>query len=325
MPCALITGIAGQDGHYLTHFLETQGYEVVGFVRDPEASRARDFRAKFPSVRMIAGDLRRTDDLTAALRSAQPHEVYNLAAFSAVGRSWDQAELASEVTGMAVLRLLEAIRGYTKGEMAAVKFYQASSSEMFGRPGSSPQTEETAFHPRSPYGVAKAFAHHMTVNYRESYGAFACCGILYNHESPLRDEYFVTRKITRSAARIGLGRQKHLLLGDLEVQRDWGHAADYVRAMWLMLQAPNAADYIVATGVLHSLRELLSVAFARVGIEDWSPFVGHDPKLLRPAEVSVLVGDANRARADLGWHPTVDFEGIVHEMVDADLAREGAV
>ncbi len=319
---ALVTGVTGQDGLFLAEFLTRKGYEVSGLVRQTFDPRCEAIRQLIPGIRLVEGDLRDAESIKAVIYATQPQEVYNLAGFSAVGRSWEEAELATNVTGLGVLRLLEALRGYTDGNMESVRFYQASSSEMFGQPRESPQNELTAFHPRSPYGVAKAFAHHMTINFRESYGAFASCGILYNHESPRRGGNFVTRKITRAAARIALGVQSELVLGDIDIRRDWGHAADYVEAMWLMLQAPTAGDYIVATGETHSLREFLSLAFSRVGISDWSPLVRQDVSLLRPADVSDLVGDATKAKKELGWVPSRSFSEIVYEMVDSDMESE---
>ena len=319
MKRALITGITGQDGPLLAHLLLDKGYDVSALIRRTYGQPAARVRSKLPDVRLLEGDLRDSESLLGVIGAVDPHEVYNLAGFSSVGRSWEEAELATDVTGLGVLRLLEALRTHTRGEMGAVRFYQASSSEMFGQPLESPQNELTAFHPRSPYGVAKAFAHHMTINYRESYGAFACCGILYNHESPGRGADFVTRKITRAAARISLGLQDELVLGNIDVRRDWGHAEDYVRAMWLMLQADTPDDYVIATGETHSLRDLLALAFARVGIEDWSHLVRQDLGLFRPAEVTALVGDAGKARQLLKWAPTRSFAGTIEEMVDSDL------
>jgi len=320
MTRALITGISGQDGPLLAQLLLDKGYEVSGFVRRDGALNNNSARVP-PSVELHEGDLRDGPSLLRALHAAEPDHVYNLAGFSSVGRSWSEAELAADVTGLGTLRLLEALREYTRGEMGRVRFYQASSSEMFGQPAQSPQTETTAFHPRSPYGVAKAFAHHMTINFRESYGAFASCGILYNHESPGRGADFVTRKISRGVARISLGLQDLLVLGDLNIRRDWGHASDYVRAMCLMLEAAEPDDYVIATGTTHSLRDFLDLAFRRVGLDDWAGAVRQDPSLFRPAEVTELVGDATKAHDALGWVPTWRFEDIVHEMVDADLAE----
>lgn len=319
MKRALITGITGQDGPLLARLLLDEGYDVSALIRRTYGQPAAQVRSKLPDVRLLEGDLRDSESLLGVIGAVDPHEVYNLAGFSSVGRSWEEAELATDVTGLGVLRLLEALRTHTRGEMGAVRFYQASSSEMFGQPLESPQNELTAFHPRSPYGVAKAFAHHMTINYRESYGAFACCGILYNHESPGRGADFVTRKITRAAARISLGLQDELVLGNIDVRRDWGHAEDYVRAMWLMLQADAPDDYVIATGETHSLRDLLDLAFARVGIEDWSHLVRQDPSFFRPAEVTALVGDSTKARTMLAWAPTRSFRETIHEMVDADV------
>src|SRR5581483_2335667 len=245
-----------------------------------------------------------------------------LAAISFVGVSWKQAELTGDVTGMGVLRMLEALRIHTGSDMGRVRFYQASSSEMFGKVRQVPQTESTPFHPRSPYGVAKTFGHYITVNYRESYGAFACSGICFNHEGPWRGHEFVTRKVTRGVARIALGLQETIALGNLDARRDWGYAGDYVEAMWLMLQQPEPDDYVIATGENHSIRELLDVAFARIGVRDWSSYVVQDTRFFRPAEVDHLIGDASKARAVLGWKPQVSFERLIQMMVDADLETE---
>ncbi|WP_018638880.1 GDP-mannose 4,6-dehydratase, partial [Parafrankia elaeagni] len=259
-----------------------------------------------------------------AVEISQPDEVYNLGAISFVGLSWKQAELTGETTGMGVLRVLEALRIAGGNDLSRVRFYQASSSEMFGKVRETPQRETTPFHPRSPYGVAKTFGHYLTVNYRESYGLFACSGLLFNHESPRRGIEFVTRKISRAVSRISLGLQESVSLGNLESRRDWGFAGDYVDAMWRMLQQDSPDDFVVATGETHSIRELLDVAFARVGIEDWSGYVRTDPRFFRPAEVDVLVGDASKAREVLGWKPRVGFRELVEMMVDADLATEAA-
>ncbi|MDP3713044.1 MAG: GDP-mannose 4,6-dehydratase [Mycobacteriales bacterium] len=320
MTRALITGISGQDGTYLAELLAARGYEVSGLVRRTYAPENDVVRHLVPGVRLLEGNLCDTRSLIGVLDAVQPDEVYNLAAFSEVGRSWEQAELAGDVSGLGVLRLLDALRVHTSGEMARVRVYQASSSEMFGLARETPQTEMTAFHPRSPYGTAKAFAHHTAVNYRESYGAFTACGILYNHESPRRRPNFVTRKISLGVAAISLGQADHLTLGNLDVRRDWGHAADYVDAMWRMLQHDEPGDYVIATGTTHSLRELLSCAFACIGVDDWTPHVRQDPSLLRPADVSVLTGDPTKAREVLGWTPTRDFDAIVREMVEHDVA-----
>jgi GDPmannose 4,6-dehydratase len=321
---ALITGITGQDGLYLGELLATKGYEVFGMVRGQSNPKIELVERHIPSVQLVEGDLRDLPSLIGALELAEPHEVYNLGAISFVGLSWKQAELTGEITGMGVLRMLEAIRIRTQGHMDRVRFYQASSSEMFGKVRETPQRETTPFHPRSPYGVAKTFGHYMTLNYRESYGAYACSGILFNHESPLRGAEFVTRKVSRAVARIALGLQPTVALGNLESSRDWGFAGDYVRAMWSMLQQDVPEDYVVATGETHTIRELLDVAFGRVGIPDWSGHVLQDPRLLRPAEVDVLTGDAAKARQVLGWAPSVGFRQLIEMMVDADLEREKA-
>ena len=319
---ALITGITGQDGLYLGELLAAEGYEVFGMVRGQSNPKIELVERHIPSVQLVEGDLRDLASLISVLEIAAPHEVYNLGAISFVGLSWKQAELTGEITGMGVLRMLEAIRISTQGHMDRIRFYQASSSEMFGKVRETPQRETTAFHPRSPYGVAKTFGHYMTLNYRESYGAFACSGILFNHESPLRGPEFVTRKVTRAVARIALGLQPSVTLGTLDSSRDWGFAGDYVRAMWAMLQQDVPEDYVVATGETHSVRDLLDAAFARVGIDDWHPYVLQDPRLIRPAEVDVLTGDATKARDRLGWAPSVHFPELIAMMVDADLERE---
>jgi GDPmannose 4,6-dehydratase len=322
MPRALITGITGQDGLYLAELLVSKGYDVFGLVRGQSNPKVQVVESLVPSVELIEGDLTDLPSLIGALELAQPDEVYNLGAISFVGLSWRQAELTGDVTGMGVLRMLEALRITTSNDMGRIKFYQASSSEMFGKVREIPQTETTPFHPRSPYGVAKTFGHYMTVNYRESYDAFACSGILFNHESPRRGHEFVTRKVTRSVARIALGLQDKIALGNLDTRRDWGFAGDYVEAMWLMLQQPEPADYVIATGETHPIRELLDLAFARVGIDDWSKLVEQDPRFLRPAEVDALIGDASKARDTFGWKPEVNFTDLIHMMVDADLTIE---
>ncbi|BEP14642.1 GDP-mannose 4,6-dehydratase [Acidothermaceae bacterium B102] len=322
MPRALITGITGQDGLYLGELLASKGYEVFGLVRGANNPKIALVEAIIPSVELLEGDLRDLPSLIGALEVSQPDEVYNFAAISFVGLSWKQAELTAEITGMGVLRLLEAIRIHTQNDMSKVRFYQASSAEMFGKAKEVPQTETTGFHPRSPYGVAKAFGHHMTVNYRESYNAYACSGILYNHESPRRGHEFVTRKVTRAVARIALGLQDTVSLGNLEARRDWGFAGDYVEAMWLMLQQGQPDDYVIATGETHSIRELLAAAFQRVGIADWEPLVVQDPRFFRPVEVDLLVGDPSKARNQLGWKPKVAFAELVEMMVDADMTAE---
>ena len=324
MPRALITGITGQDGLYLGEMLAAKGYEVFGMVRGQSNPKVEVVERIIPSIQLVDGDLTDLPSLIAALEESQPHEVYNLGAISFVGLSWKQAELTGETTGMGVLRMLEALRISTQGDMSGVRFYQASSSEMFGKVRQTPQTELTPFHPRSPYGVAKTFGHYMTVNYRESYGAYACSGILFNHESPRRGLEFVTRKVTRAVARIALGLQESVALGNLESRRDWGFAGDYVEAMWLMLQQDEPDDYVVATGVTHSIRDLLRVAFEHAGVDDWERRVEMDPRFMRPAEVDLLIGDATKARERLGWEPKVGFEELIRMMVDADLATERA-
>ncbi len=320
MPSALITGITGQDGTYLAELLLSKGYDVHGLVRGQNNPRLESVRELLPAVHLHAGDLTDFASLVRALRDSEPDEVYNLGAISFVAHSWDNASLTADVTAKGVLNLLEAVRLHTAGDPSRVRFYQASSSEMFGHAVEAPQRETTRFWPRSPYGVAKAFGHHLTVNYRESYGMHASSGILFNHESPRRGPEFVTRKISRAVARISLGLQDEVALGNLDARRDWGFAGDYVEAMWLMVQRPTADDFVVATGETHSVRDFLDLAFAHVGIDDWSRHVRVDPRFLRPAEVDVLVGDATKAREVLGWKPGVGFAELVRMMVDADLA-----
>jgi GDPmannose 4,6-dehydratase len=319
---ALITGITGQDGLYLGEFLAAKGYDVYGLVRGQSNPKVATVERIIPSAQLIEGDLTDLPSLISAMELAQPDEVYNLGAISFVSLSWKQAELTGEITGLGVLRVLEALRIHTANRMDQVRFYQASSSEMFGKARETPQVETTPFHPRSPYGVAKTFGHYITVNYRESYGAFACSGILFNHESERRGVEFVTRKISRGVARIALGLQDTISLGTLDSRRDWGFAGDYVEAMWLMLQQDQPDDYVVATGESHSVRDVLDLAFAHAGVADWSPHVVSEERLLRPAEVDHLVGDATRARQRLGWKPQVTFEQLIRDMVDADLRRE---
>jgi GDPmannose 4,6-dehydratase len=325
MPRALITGITGQDGLYLGELLTAKGYEVFGLVRGQSNPKLPLLEKIVPGVELLEGDLTDLPSLIGAMEIAQPDEVYNLAAISFVGLSWRQAELTGEITGMGVLRMLEAIRISTSNDMSRVRFYQASSSEMFGKVREVPQNEATPFHPRSPYGVAKTFGHYMTVNYRESYGAHACSGLLFNHESPRRGLEFVTRKVTRAVARIALGLQDTLSLGNLEARRDWGFAGDYVDAMWRMLQRDEPEDFVVATGETHSIRELLDAAFSHIGVTDWSGHVVQDPRFFRPAEVDLLVGDASKARDVLGWKPTVGFAELVRMMVASDLENEQRV
>ena len=322
---ALITGITGQDGLYLSELLLSKGYEVYGLIRGQNNPKADLVAREVPEVRVLTGDLTDLSSLLRALRVAQPDEVYNLGAISFVGLSWKQAELTGDITGMGVLRMLEAIRIHTQNDMSKVRFYQASSSEMFGQVRESPQREITPFHPRSPYGVAKTFGHYITVNYRESYGAFACSGILFNHESPRRGHEFVTRKITRGLARISLGLQTELALGNLDSRRDWGFAGDYTDAMYRMLQQDEPDDYVIATGETHTIRELLDIAAEAVGLDDWESVVVQDPRFFRPAEVDLLIGDATKAREALGWTPTVGFKDLVGMMARADLEHERRV
>jgi GDPmannose 4,6-dehydratase len=323
VPRALITGITGQDGRYLAEFLHGKGYDVFGLVAGQANPRGDDVREQFPFVELIGGDLSDLPSLIAAVELSQPDEVYNLGAISFVALSFKQPELTANVTGLGVLRMLHAIRvvGGT-GPKNSIKFYQASSSEMFGQVRSSPQNEDTPFHPRSPYGVSKVFGHHTTINYRESYDLFACSGILFNHESRRRGLEFVTRKVTNAVARIKLGLQNELALGNLGARRDWGFAGDYVRAMWLMLQQPGPDDYVIGTGVTHSVRQMVAAAFAAADIDDWEKYVVVDDRYLRPADVEELVADASKARRVLGWEPTVGFDELITGMVRSDLETE---
>jgi GDPmannose 4,6-dehydratase len=284
--------------------------------------RAEMIREEFPFIDIVPGDLTDLSSLVAALEQTQPDEVYNLGAISFVAMSFNQAELTANVTGLGVLRMLEAVRMVGGATNNPIRFYQASSSEMFGKVREVPQTEMTPFHPRSPYGVAKVFGHHLTVNYRESYGLFACSGILFNHEGPRRGLEFVTRKITNTAARIKLGIEKELVLGNIDAKRDWGFAGDYVKAMWLMLQQDQPDDYVIATGETHSVEEFLTLTFEKVGLGDWRPYVRQDPKFFRPAEVDLLIGDPSKAKNQLGWIPEVSFDQLVGMMVEHDLRYE---
>ena len=292
MPRALITGITGQDGQHLAEFLHGKGYDVYGLIKGQNNPKVEALLAEFPYVQLVNGDLTDFSSLVAALRAVEPDEIYNLGAISFVAMSFNQAELTSNVTGLGVLRMLEAIRLVGGAQSNPIRFYQASSSEMYGKVREIPQTEMTAFHPRSPYGVAKVFGHHMTVNYRESYGMHASSGILFNHEGPRRGYEFVTRKITHSVARIKLGLQDNLLLGNLAAKRDWGYAGDYVKAMWLMLQQDVPEDYVIATGETHEITEFLQLAFECAGLGDWRKYVGIDQQYFRQAEVDLLVGDS---------------------------------
>jgi len=322
MPRAFITGITGQDGQHLAEFLHSKGYQVFGMVKGQNNPRAHQIRDEFPYVELVPGDLADLSSLVAALEYSKPDEVYNLGAISFVPMSFGQTELTSNITGLGVMRMLEAVRMVGGTQNNKIRFYQASSSEMFGKVREVPQTELTPFHPRSPYGCAKVFGHDITVNYRESYDIFACSGILFNHEGPRRGLEFVTRKISNSAARIKLGLQDELVMGNLDAKRDWGYAGDYVRAMWLMLQQDQPDDYVVATGEMHSIEEFLTLAFAEAGLDDWHKYVRQDPKFFRPAEVDLLIGDPKKAQDKLGWVREVDFPTLVKMMVRHDLQWE---
>jgi GDPmannose 4,6-dehydratase len=316
VPTALITGVTGQDGSYLAEHLLSKGYRVVGIVRRSSTTPYERIAHLVDRVELISADLLDQHSLVEAIAACAPDEIYNLAAQSFVQTSWMQPVLTGEFTALGVTRMLEAMRRVAP----AARYYQASSSEQFGKVLETPQRETTPFYPRSPYGVAKVYGHWITVNYRESYGLYAACGILFNHESPRRGLEFVTRKVTDAAARISLGLQRELRLGNLEARRDWGFAGDYVDAMWRMLQQASPDDYVVGTGETHSVRQLCEVAFAHVGL-DWQKHVVQDERFFRPAEVDVLVADSTKARARLGWVPTVPFRQLVEMMVDADLAR----
>lgn len=320
MKKAFITGITGQDGSYLAEFLLDKGYKVYGLTRRTSTQNYDRIKSimHHPNLELVSGDLSDQHSLTFALKEIQPDEVYNLAAQSFVKASWEQPVLTGEFTAIGVTRILDAVR------MACpkAKFYQASSSEMFGKVREVPQNELTPFYPRSPYGVAKVYGHWITVNYRESYDMFAVSGILFNHESPRRGLEFVTRKITNTIARIALGKEKQIELGNLEAKRDWGYAKDYVQAMWLMLQQKEADDYVVATGETHSVKEFLEIACQKAGLGDWKQYYKHNPRYDRPAEVDLLVGDASKAKKVLGWQPSVTFEELVEIMVKADLEAE---
>jgi GDPmannose 4,6-dehydratase len=311
---ALITGITGQDGSYLAELLLEQGYRVCGVVRRSSTENFSRIEHLRGQVELFQADLLDQTSLAAVLREVSPDEVYNLAAMSFVPTSWQQPVLTAEFTALGVTRVLDALRQ----ECPKARFYQASSSEMFGKVRETPQREETPFHPRSPYGVAKVYGHYLTVNYRESYGLFACSGILFNHESPRRGLEFVTRKITDAVARIKLGLATELRLGNLDAKRDWGYAGDYVRAMWLMLQQQEADDYVIGTGETHSVEEFVSIAFGHVGL-DWRKHVIQDPRFYRPAEVDLLLADPSKAQSRLGWGLEVSFDRLVRMMVDADM------
>ena len=313
---AIITGITGQDGSYLAELLLDKGYEVVGVTRRLSTPNTGRIEHLLGRIELRPADLLDQLSLMKVVDEVRPHEFYNLAAMSFVPASWDQPLLTGEFNSQGVTRVLEAIRRID----TSIRLYQASSSEMYGKVRETPQTEGTPFYPRSPYGVSKVFAHYITVNYRESYDLFAASGILFNHESPRRGLEFVTRKVTDGVARIKLGLAQHLSLGNLDAHRDWGFAGDYVRAMWSMLQQETPGDFVISTGVSHSVQDLVQTAFSHVGLE-WQDYVRTDPSFLRPAEVDHLIGDSSRARAELGWQPTVDFKALVTMMVDADLER----
>ena len=324
MPRALITGITGQDGQHLAELLHSKGYDVFGLVKGQNNPRIAGVLEQFPFVEPVSGDLADLSSLVKAIEIAQPDEVYNLGAVSYVAYSFTHAELTADISGLGVLRMLDAVRMVGGSDDNSIRFYQASTSEMFGEVRETPQTEMTPFHPRSPYGCAKVFGHYITMNYRESYDMFACSGILFNHEGPRRGLEFVTRKITNAVARIKLGLQDEIVLGNLDSKRDWGYAGDYVRAMWLMLQHDTPEDFVIATGETYSIREFLDLAFAEVGIDDWQPYVRQDPKFLRPAEVDLLIGDASKAKETLGWEPEVSFAQLVKMMVENDLEIEAS-
>jgi len=311
----MITGITGQDGSYLAELLLDKGYEVYGVVRRSSTERFERIEGIRDRIHLVHADLLDQSSLTRAFEEAQPHEVYNLGAQSFVPTSWTEPTLTAQFTGLGVTRMLEALRSVTP----KARFYQASSSEMFGKVLETPQKEDTPFYPRSPYGVAKVYGHFITVNYRESYDLFACSGILFNHESPRRGVEFVTRKITRHVAQIKLGLKDSLVLGNLDARRDWGHAKDYVRAMWLMLQQDEPEDFVIATGRTHTVGDCCRVAFEHVGL-NFEDYVSTDPRWVRPAEVDLLIGDATKAKEQLGWTPEVSFEELIKGMVDADLA-----
>ena len=322
MKRALITGITGQDGRHMSQLLTDKGYQVFGLIRGQNNPKSQIVTQENPALELVDGDLRDLSSLVAAVEQVQPDEVYNLGAMSFVALSFRQPELTADITGLGVLRMLEAIRIVGGAENNPIRFYQASSSEMFGQVRETPQNESTPFHPRSPYGVAKVFGHHMTVNYRESYGLHASTGICFNHEGPRRGLEFVTRKITNGVARIKLGLQDTITLGNLDARRDWGYAGDFVDAMWRMVQKDKASDYVIATGETHTVQEFIERAFAAAEIEDWERYVVKDPRFERPAEVDLLLGDASKARSELGWDAKVSFEELVTMMYENDLAEE---
>ncbi|MBM3658214.1 MAG: GDP-mannose 4,6-dehydratase [Actinobacteria bacterium] len=322
MKRALITGITGQDGRHMSELLQSKGYQVFGMVRGQNNPKLQTVRDENPALELVEGDLRDLSSLIAAVEQVQPDEVYNLGSMSFVALSFRQPELTADITGVGVLRMLEAIRIVGGTDDNPIRFYQASSSEMFGKVRETPQTEQTPFHPRSPYGVAKVFGHYTTLNYRESYGIHASSGICFNHEGERRGLEFVTRKITNGVARIKLGLQETISLGNLDSQRDWGYAGDFVEAMWLILQQEEPDDYVIATGETHTIGEFLDLAFQCAGIDDWAPYVGQDPRFMRPAEVDLLLGDPTKAKTKLGWQPTVPFPQLVERMYAHDLQDE---
>ena len=322
MKRALVTGITGQDGRHISELLAAKGYQVFGMVRGQNNPKIQTVLDENPALELVEGDLRDLSSLIAAVEQVQPDEVYNLGAMSFVALSFRQPELTADITGVGVLRMLEAIRIVGGTDNNPIRFYQASSSEMFGKVRQTPQTEQTAFHPRSPYGVAKVFGHYTTLNYRESYGIHASSGICFNHESPRRGGTFVTRKVTRGVAAIVAGTQEHLFLGNLDAKRDWGFAKEYVEAMWLMLQQPGPDDYVIATGETHTIGEFLDLAFRCAGYDDWAPYVEQDPRFMRPAEVDLLLGDPSKIQTQLGWQRKVSFEQLVERMYAHDLQDE---
>ena len=322
MRSALIAGVSGQDGLYLSELLISKGYKVFGLIHSVDPQRELQLTTEVPGLELIHGDLTDTSTLFRALEISSPDEVYNLGAKSHVAFSWEQAQQTAQVTAIGVLNLLEAIRISFPDAANRPRFYQASSSEMFGKAQETPQRETTLLWPRSPYGVAKVFGHHMTINYRESYGFHASSGILFNHESPRRGPEFVTRKVTQSVARIATGKQKTIVMGNLDAKRDWGFAGDYVKAMWLMLQQEVADDYVIATGKTHSVRDLVNLAFSVAGISNWEDYITSSDDLLRPADISSLVGDPSKAKENLGWVPETSFEELVTMMVESDLRIE---
>ncbi|HEX8770696.1 MAG TPA: GDP-mannose 4,6-dehydratase [Acidimicrobiales bacterium] len=324
MPRALVTGITGQDGRYMAQLLVAKGYDVFGMVRGQANPKIQMVQEETPELEIIEGDLQDLSSMIAVVEQVQPDEVYNLGAISFVALSFRQPELTADITGLGVLRILEAIRVVGGTQDNRIRFYQASSSEMFGKVRETPQTENTSFHPRSPYGAAKVFGHYTTINYREAYGLYAVSGICFNHESPRRGLEFVSRKITNAVARIKLGLQETVTLGNLDAARDWGYAGDFTEAMWMMLQQDEPDDYVIATGETHTIRELLELAFSSAGIDDWERLVKTDPRFERPAEVDILTGDATKARKVMGWDPKVSFAELVDMMVRSDLQIEAA-